>query len=142
MEYRLLRHDGEWRWLNDIGVPVVDESGEFRGFIGSCLDVTEKVEGNMLKEMAQKDGSTGILSRQYLMSLFDYEFESAKQTTSKLSVAMMVLTQTPEYLEASQWIESIRSKTSPLVLPEQVFAVIQIVEALYLSAASGCAVYL
>lgn len=89
MEYRLLRHDGEWRWINDIGVPVVDEDGEFTGYVGSCLDVTEKVEGHMLKEMAQKDGLTGILNRQYLTSLFEYEFESAKQTKSKLAVAIM-----------------------------------------------------
>ena len=89
MEYRLRRHDGAWRWIDDIGVPAVDENGEFTGFIGSCLDVTERVEGFVLKEMAQKDGLTGIFSRQYLMSLFEYEFKSAKQTTSKLSVAMM-----------------------------------------------------
>ena len=89
MEYRLLRHDGEYRWLNDRGVPAVDENGEFTGFIGSCLDVSEKVEGFILKEMAQKDGLTGIFSRQYLMSLFKYEFELAKRNGSKLSVSMM-----------------------------------------------------
>lgn len=89
MEYRLLRHDGEWRWINDRGVPVVAESGEFTGFVGSCLDVTERVEGHILKEMAQKDGLTGIFNRQYLMSLFDYEFELAKRTASKITVAMM-----------------------------------------------------
>lgn len=91
MEYRLHRHDGEWRWINDIGVPVFDENGEFSGYIGSCLDVNERVEGYMLKEMAQKDGLTGIFSRQYLMSLFEHEFESAKQTSGKLSVALMDL---------------------------------------------------
>lgn len=89
MEYRLLRHDGEYRWLNDRGVPAVDENGVFTGFIGSCLDVSEKVEGFILKEMAQKDGLTGIFSRQYLMSLFKYEFELAKRNGSKLSVSMM-----------------------------------------------------
>ncbi|MHB1456609.1 MAG: sensor domain-containing diguanylate cyclase [Armatimonadota bacterium] len=89
MEYRLLRHDGEWRWINDRGVPVFDENGEFTGFVGSCLDTTEKVEGSLLKEMAQKDGLTGIFNRQYLTSLLEYEFESAKQNASNLSVAMM-----------------------------------------------------
>jgi diguanylate cyclase (GGDEF)-like protein/PAS domain S-box-containing protein len=89
MEYRLRRHDGAWRWINDIGVPAYDESGEFSGFIGSCLDVNEKVEGFILKEMAQKDGLTGVFSRQYLISLFNHEFESAKRDGSKLSVAMM-----------------------------------------------------
>ena len=89
MEYRLRRYDGEWRWINDRGVPAVDENGVFSGFIGSCLDVTEKVEGYVFKEMAQKDGLTGILSRQYLMSQFKSEFETAYRLDRTLSIAMM-----------------------------------------------------
>jgi PAS domain S-box-containing protein len=41
MEYRLRRHDGEYRWILDRGVPFTDESGTFAGFIGSCVDVDE-----------------------------------------------------------------------------------------------------
>lgn len=44
MEYRLRRHDGEYRWVFDRGVPVTDDSGAFAGYIGSCVDVTERVE--------------------------------------------------------------------------------------------------
>ena len=89
MEYRLRRYEGEWRWINDRGVPAVDENGVFSGFIGSCLDVTEKVEGYVFKEMAQKDGLTGIFSRQYLMSQFKLEFETAYKLDRTLSIAMM-----------------------------------------------------
>ena len=89
MEYRLRRHDGKWRWINDIGVPSFDKDGVFTGFIGSCLDVTDKVEGYFLKEMAQKDGLTGIFSRQYLMSLFENEFKSCKKSSGSLSLALM-----------------------------------------------------
>ena len=42
MEYRLRRHDGEYRWLFDLGVPRLKEDGSFAGYIGSCLDVTER----------------------------------------------------------------------------------------------------
>jgi PAS domain S-box-containing protein len=42
MEYRLRRHDGEYRWIVDRGVPFNDESGCFAGFIGSCVDVHER----------------------------------------------------------------------------------------------------
>jgi signal transduction histidine kinase len=42
MEYRLRRYDGEYRWILDIGVPRVNDSGSFAGYIGSCLDVTER----------------------------------------------------------------------------------------------------
>jgi PAS domain S-box-containing protein len=42
MEYRLRRHDGEHRWLLDIGVPRFNVDGSFAGYIGSCLDITER----------------------------------------------------------------------------------------------------
>jgi PAS domain S-box-containing protein len=42
MEYRLRRHDGEYRWIFDRGVPYTDDSGTFAGFIGSCVDVDER----------------------------------------------------------------------------------------------------
>jgi len=41
MQYRLRRHDGEYRWLLDIGVPRLNPDGSFVGYIGSCLDVSE-----------------------------------------------------------------------------------------------------
>jgi signal transduction histidine kinase len=42
MEYRLRRHDGEYRWIFDRGVPFSDDAGTFAGFIGSCVDVDER----------------------------------------------------------------------------------------------------
>lgn len=41
MEYRLRRHDGEYRWICDAGTPRQDNPGNFVGYIGSCIDVTE-----------------------------------------------------------------------------------------------------
>ena len=41
MEYRLRRHDGQYRWMLDQGMPRVNAQGVFAGFIGSCLDITE-----------------------------------------------------------------------------------------------------
>ena len=42
MEYRLRRFDGEYRWIVDFGVPRFESDGTFRGFIGSCVDITER----------------------------------------------------------------------------------------------------
>jgi len=40
MEYRLRRHDGQWRWILDNGTPRYDAHKNFTGYIGSCVDVT------------------------------------------------------------------------------------------------------
>jgi PAS domain S-box-containing protein len=42
LEYRLRRHDGEYRWLLDHGVPRHAPGGEFEGYIGNCLDITDR----------------------------------------------------------------------------------------------------
>jgi len=41
MEYRLRRADGAYRWLLDTGVPRFLSRGEFAGYIGSCIDITD-----------------------------------------------------------------------------------------------------
>src|SRR3974390_131768 len=42
MEYRLRRHDGEYRWILGHGVPRFDIGGSFAGYIGSCIDISER----------------------------------------------------------------------------------------------------
>ncbi len=42
--FRMRRADGAWRWINSVGAPRFDESGVYRGYIGSCFDFTETVE--------------------------------------------------------------------------------------------------
>ncbi len=41
IEYRHRRHDGQYRWLLDMGVPRHDSSGQFAGYIGSCIDIDD-----------------------------------------------------------------------------------------------------
>jgi PAS domain S-box-containing protein len=42
IEYRLRRFDGEYRWIVDYGVPRFESDGKFCGYIGSCVDITER----------------------------------------------------------------------------------------------------
>ena len=44
LEYRLRRADGVYRWVLDCGAPRFSSDGEFLGFIGSCIDITERKE--------------------------------------------------------------------------------------------------
>jgi PAS domain S-box-containing protein len=55
MEYRLLRHDGEYRWILDMGVPRFNPDNSFAGYIGIAVDVTErKWAENALRESEEK----------------------------------------------------------------------------------------
>jgi len=54
-ECRLRRHDGQYRWMLDIGVPRFHKDGSFAGYIGSCVDVTDhKLAEEALSEMSRK----------------------------------------------------------------------------------------
>ncbi|MGD1021793.1 MAG: PAS domain S-box protein [Candidatus Sulfotelmatobacter sp.] len=41
MEYRLRRADGEYRWVMESGIPRYTSGGEFAGYIGSNIDITD-----------------------------------------------------------------------------------------------------
>ena len=55
MQYRLRRHDGQYRWVFDTGVPRFNWDGSFAGFIGSCIDVTDrKLAEEALADMGRR----------------------------------------------------------------------------------------
>jgi PAS domain S-box-containing protein len=41
MKYRLRRADGEYRWVIESGIPRYTGAGEFAGYIGSNIDITD-----------------------------------------------------------------------------------------------------
>jgi len=42
MQFRLRRHDGQYRWILDVAVPRFNGDGSFAGHIGSCIDITDR----------------------------------------------------------------------------------------------------
>jgi PAS domain S-box-containing protein len=55
MEYRIRRHDGEYRWIFDAAVPRFSGDHSFVGYIGSCIDVTDrKLAGEALSSIGRK----------------------------------------------------------------------------------------
>ncbi len=67
LEYRLRAKDGSYRWVIDSAQPRFNKSGEFRGHIGSVVDITSRKEAeDKLREseerfqLAQSAGSVGV----------------------------------------------------------------------------------
>ena len=63
---RLRRHDGQWRWFESRGNPILNAAGHMVGFIGSSPDITEIYESRQaLKELDQrKDEFLATLSHE------------------------------------------------------------------------------
>lgn len=80
MEFRLLRKDGEYRWILDHGTPLLDSTGTFSGYIGSSIDIHER---RHLEDRIRFLAETGPI----LNSTLDYE--STLQAVARLMVPDM-----------------------------------------------------
>ncbi|CAN5723495.1 ATP-binding protein [soil metagenome] len=49
-DYRLRRHDGQYRWIIDRGIPLFNSDGTFVGYMGGCIDIHERKENEDNKE--------------------------------------------------------------------------------------------
>ena len=64
-EYRLRRHDGEYRFCIDAASPWLGVDGQYKGYIGSVIDITERklAEQTLAKELLR------------IQTLFDTSFD-------------------------------------------------------------------
>ncbi|MDX1471689.1 MAG: PAS domain S-box protein, partial [Flavobacteriaceae bacterium] len=55
LEFRLKNRDDSYCWFINQGRPMIDDSGVFKGFIGSCVDINDRKEfTDKLEDMVQK----------------------------------------------------------------------------------------
>jgi len=119
MEYRLRRHDGAYRWILAHGVPRFNADGSFGGYIGSCIDVTDR-------KLAEEALST--LSRR-LIDAHEEEriwlarelHDDINQRVALLAASLTHLKQAlgPSAVEASHRIEELCNQTMSLGIDVQ-----------------------
>jgi PAS domain S-box-containing protein len=87
VEYRLRRHDGEYRWILDRGTPRYWPDGTFAGFIGSCVDITarKQLERELLDAVRARDEFLSIASHELKTPLtsLQLQLESLLRTLGK-----------------------------------------------------------
>src|SRR5262249_6072711 len=66
MQFRLRRHGGEYRWILDNGIPYFGADGVFRGYVGSCVDITTRklAEEELEQQGRRKDEFLAMLGHE------------------------------------------------------------------------------
>ncbi len=59
LEYRLMHHSGQYRWIYDKGAPMYDHHKRFLGYIGSCIDITKRKESE--KRLARSEEQKSLI---------------------------------------------------------------------------------
>ncbi|MBD2165150.1 PAS domain S-box protein [Calothrix membranacea FACHB-236] len=63
IEYRLQRFDGEYRWILDKGVPRFTSEGEFLGYMGSCIDISDRILAEQALQQLNQELETRVEQR-------------------------------------------------------------------------------
>ncbi|MEO8395070.1 MAG: PAS domain S-box protein, partial [Chloroflexota bacterium] len=79
-EYRLRRQDGEYRWLISHGVPRFTPEGQFAGYIGISVDITERKQLQIAQDFVLQ---TGVV----MSSSLDYQ--TTIENVARLAVPTM-----------------------------------------------------
>jgi PAS domain S-box-containing protein len=77
IEFRLRRADGEYRWVEDDGVPYETPEGAFGGFVGTVSDVTERRQAAMEREALLQRERTARVEAEVEAELARAEAEAA-----------------------------------------------------------------
>lgn len=95
MEYRLKRHDNEYRWVLDTGIPRFTPNGKFVGYIGCCIDITERKSAEVALKHSQESVQAQLEEMESLNRLKD-EFLSTVShelrtplTNMKMAIQML-----------------------------------------------------
>jgi PAS domain S-box-containing protein len=87
MEYRLRRHDGEYRWVLDIGVPRFSPDRSFAGYIGIAVDITENKEA----ERVVRESEERLRLASQLGGMFAYSWNAATDVIERSGESEKIL---------------------------------------------------
>ena len=76
LQFRMRRHDGEYRWLHSCGTPRYDEHGEFAGYVGSSVDITDIQRAGEALELANVELEARVAQRTAELVTANQELEA------------------------------------------------------------------
>lgn len=91
-KYRMIRPDGEIRWMQNSLTPIIDSSGKVVKLNGVIIDITEQQKAEeAMKYMAYHDELTGLPNRSFLSSYFQKLIYNAEKINRTIAVLFIDL---------------------------------------------------
>ena len=119
MEYRLRGYDGEYRWILDRGTPRFNPNGSFAGYVGSCVDLTDRklAEEKIAEQAALLDVTTDAILLRSLSGEILYYNQAAEsmygwnssEVIGKIANELLYPKKSPELIDA---LEKVRENNS------------------------------
>ncbi len=113
MEYRLRRHDAEYRWVLDIGVPRFDQETSFAGYIGIAVDVTESKQAE--EALFESDQRFRLAAQAGNMYSFDWDVSADTVVRSPERAKVLGITE-PLRVTHRQFVDTIHQDDRPRFL--------------------------
>lgn len=120
IQYRLKNAEGDYRWISDTGVPRFAPNGDFIGYVGCCIDITECKQAEIAVRESREAAKAQLEEMESLNRLKD-EFLSTVShelrtplTNMKMAIQMLDIGLKKEQQSFAQTFDSVNSlqKTS------------------------------
>jgi PAS domain S-box-containing protein len=76
MDYRLRGADGEYRWVLDCAAPRFGSQGEFLGYLGSCVDITQRKEYEAELSRAKAAAEAASRAKDDFLAMLSHELRT------------------------------------------------------------------
>lgn len=73
ISYRMLRADGEWRWVTDLGRPLRGPQGQYAGYIGCCIDITVRINQQLALQEAKTRAEAADMAKSEFLANISHE---------------------------------------------------------------------
>ena len=87
MRYRLQRADGEYSWVEAVGMPQYEDGGAFAGFMGSAIDISDRKRGIFTPDRESVRLVFALTERERQVLVLIAQGRSTKETASQLGIS-------------------------------------------------------
>ncbi len=87
MQYRLERADGGYTWIEDMGTPQTDANGNFSGFLGTAIDISDRKRSFFAPDEESVRMVFSLTERERQVLVLIADGKSTKEAAARLGIS-------------------------------------------------------